>query len=72
MMTTPLCHDCQAQLKQQTDKPHHNLTEFAHHEASTVDGGFSEHEYRCQSCGHVLRKMDGMIIDSGWSEMPGT
>ncbi|MBY5992488.1 hypothetical protein [Ferrimonas balearica] len=69
-MTQPLCTECQALLQQQPDHPHEQLQEFAHNEASTVDGGFSEHEYQCQRCGHRLRHMSGIIMDSGWSEMP--
>ncbi|ADN77245.1 hypothetical protein Fbal_3045 [Ferrimonas balearica DSM 9799] len=69
-MRQPLCQQCRNLLSNQDDQPHEQLQEFAHHEASTVDGGFSEHEFRCNNCGHVLRHMSGIIMDSGWSEIP--
>ncbi|WP_028116894.1 hypothetical protein [Ferrimonas senticii] len=70
MSDQPLCAACKAQLSQQNAAPHDNLREFANHEASTVDGGFSEHEYHCDKCGHYLRHISGIIMDGGWSEMP--
>ncbi|WP_298445108.1 hypothetical protein [uncultured Ferrimonas sp.] len=70
MSTQPLCKQCQHQISEQPSAPHDQLREFANHEASTVDGGFSEHEYHCDACGHELRHINGIIMDGGWSEMP--
>ncbi len=69
-MRKPLCQQCKTLLKSQPDQPHEQLQEVSHHEASTVDGGFSEHEFRCNNCGHILRYMSGIIMDDGWSEIP--
>ncbi len=68
-MTQPLCKDCQKLLAEQADEPHDQLKEYAHHEASTVDGGFSEHEFRCQRCGHALRQISGTSPVTGWTEL---
>ncbi|QIZ75652.1 hypothetical protein [Ferrimonas lipolytica] len=69
MTNKPLCSRCQQQLHNQPHQPHIDLVEFANHEASTVDGGFSEHEYHCNSCGNDLRYISGIIMEGGWSEM---
>ncbi|QIZ75653.1 hypothetical protein [Ferrimonas lipolytica] len=69
MSDQPLCQQCQNQLSEQPSNPHLNLREFANHEASTVDGGFSEHEYHCNTCGNDLRHISGIIMDGGWSQL---
>ncbi len=69
MATHPLCPASQQQLDKQSDTPHEQLVQFAHYEASTVDGGFTDHEYQCNQCGHKLRHLHGITLDEGWTEI---